>query len=147
MRDIEYLAESLDLYGDDAPPPFTCEEACRISVQLSNNGRKQTLDCWRYDWGSGYHYFNTLLLNSKSYVVKALPKTWKRGDAMIDRDDCKDWFVWQGAQQEFIGSEFSGPVAVTSAGPETPSQSATQPAHSRGPTVLKWLISRSVVAR
>lgn len=124
MRGIEYLAESLDSYGNEESPPFTCEDACKIPVQLVSNGGKHILDRWRYDWGSGYHSFNTLLLNGKYYVVKALPKDWKRGDSMVSRSDCRVWFVWQGTQQEFIGSEFEGPVAITLRDPKPADQPA-----------------------
>ena len=115
MRNVEYLADSLDYYSESSPP-FVWENAREVPVQLGGNGGKQTLRPWELKSSTRNQSFATLGLNGKTFIVKALAEDWERGDSMESNDDWIHWFAWQGPLQKFVGREFDGPVATTCIG-------------------------------
>ena len=111
--EVQYLQESQEYYGDSKPPfvRVSGDLGNKRTVRLVDTGRLQAVHYRSYPSVLGNFSYGAIQMKGFIYIVRALPKDWKRGDSTDVGGGCREWFAWQGPDHEFRGPLFDGPIA------------------------------------
>ena len=100
-------------------PPF-CRPwrtaSSKVTIRLVDTGETLNVRYKSYPLVVGNAFYATVRIKGLTYIVRPLPRGWKRGDTTDVRGHFYSWFVWQGPDYEFREPLFDGPVG-RSAGP------------------------------